>query len=222
MARFVGLVARWTSRHAVRVAVAANAGAAVSSAVGRLRALARRRAPARLGAVVRRATFYGTEGHRFESCRARYSTGKIVRICREFVAERTTCVRRLEARERFWPIFWRTSWRTPRRRAAALTPRASCVSSSVPPGLVAIEIPHANRMRDIVEHGCRLWESVVAEDRRPWSDYITPGQRRMLRRVAADVQDEINRGRRLRAQIRADMRARPVVTPLRMQRGRPR
>jgi hypothetical protein len=33
---------------------------------------------------------------------------------------------------------------------------------------------YANRMRDIVEHGCPLWESVVAEDRRPRSDYITP------------------------------------------------
>ncbi len=36
-----------------------------------------------------------------------------------------------------------------------------------------------------------------------------PKQRRMLRRVAADVQHEINRWQHLRAQIRADMRARP-------------
>jgi hypothetical protein len=35
-------------------------------------------------AVVRRAAFYGTEGQRFESSRARYSTRKIARICRGF------------------------------------------------------------------------------------------------------------------------------------------
>jgi hypothetical protein len=60
-------------------------------------------------------------------------------------------------------------------------------------------------MRDIVEHGCPLWESVVAEVGRPWSDYITPEQRRMLNRVVADVHSEIARGQRLRAQIRADL-----------------
>ena len=64
---------------------------------------------------------------------------------------------------------------------------------------------YANRMRDIVEHGCPLWESVVAEVGRPWSDYITPEQRRMLNRVVADVHSEIARGQRLRAQISADL-----------------
>lgn len=46
---------------------------------------------------------------------------------------------------------------------------------------------YANRMRDIVEHGCPLWESVVAEVGRPWSAYITDQQRQMLHRVVADV-----------------------------------
>ncbi len=67
---------------------------------------------------------------------------------------------------------------------------------------------YANRMRDIVEHGCRLWESVVAEVGRPWSDYITPEQRRMLHQVVADVQTEIARGQRLRVKLRADLQAR--------------
>jgi hypothetical protein len=60
----------------------------------------------------------------------------------------------------------------------------------VTPGLVAIEIPHANRMRDIVEHGGPLWESVVAE-----SATLVRQQHaraaRQLRRLAADVQDEV-------------------------------
>lgn len=63
---------------------------------------------------------------------------------------------------------------------------------------------YANRMRDIVEHGCPLWESVVAETGQPWSDYITPEQRRILNKVADDVNDEIQRGKRLRAQLRAN------------------
>jgi len=67
---------------------------------------------------------------------------------------------------------------------------------------------YANRMRDIVEHGCPLWEAVVAEAERPWSDFITPEQRRMLHRVVADVHSEIARGERLRAQMRTDQRAR--------------
>jgi len=41
---------------------------------------------------------------------------------------------------------------------------------------------YANRMRDIVEHGCPLWESIVAELGRPWSAHITPKQRRILHR----------------------------------------
>jgi len=49
------------------------------------------------------------------------------------------------------------------------------------------------------------WESVVAEVGRPWSDYITPEQRRMLNWVVADVHSEIARAQRLRAQIRADL-----------------
>jgi hypothetical protein len=69
---------------------------------------------------------------------------------------------------------------------------------------------YANRMRDIVEHGCPLWESVVAEVGRPWSAYITPEQRRMLHQVVADVHSEIARGQRLRAQIRAGLQARQV------------
>jgi len=69
---------------------------------------------------------------------------------------------------------------------------------------------YANRMRDIVEHGCPLWESVVAEVGRPWSDYITPEQRRMLHEVVADVDDEIARGQRLRAQIRSGLPAKQV------------
>lgn len=64
---------------------------------------------------------------------------------------------------------------------------------------------YANRMRDIVEHGCPLWEAVVAEAGRPWSEYITPEQRRMLHQVVSDVHAEIARGQRLRAQIRADL-----------------
>jgi hypothetical protein len=35
-----------------------------------------------------RASVYGTEGHRFESSRARYLTRKIVRICRSFASVR--------------------------------------------------------------------------------------------------------------------------------------
>jgi hypothetical protein len=72
---------------------------------------------------------------------------------------------------------------------------------------------YANRMRDIVEHGCPLWESVVADVGRPWSDYITPEQRRVLQQVAADVDSEIARGERLRARIRADHHARRLRTP---------
>jgi hypothetical protein len=64
---------------------------------------------------------------------------------------------------------------------------------------------YANRMRDIVEHGCPLWESVVAEVDRPWSHYIAPEHRRMLHRIVADVHEEIARGERLRAKIRADL-----------------
>lgn len=67
---------------------------------------------------------------------------------------------------------------------------------------------YANRMRDIVEHGCPLWESVVAEVDRPWSAYITAEQRQMLHRVAADVHAEIARGSRLREQALADLRTR--------------
>lgn len=66
---------------------------------------------------------------------------------------------------------------------------------------------YANRMRDIVEHGCPLWESVVAEVGRPWSDYITPEQRQMLHRIVGDVHAEIARGQRLRAQTRAGSHA---------------
>jgi hypothetical protein len=66
---------------------------------------------------------------------------------------------------------------------------------------------YANRMRDIVEHGCPLWESVVAEVGRPWSPYITAQQRQMLHRVVADVHAEIARGQRLRAKVQADWRA---------------
>jgi hypothetical protein len=43
---------------------------------------------------------------------------------------------------------------------------------------------YANRMRDIVGHGCPLWESVVAEVGRPWSDYIPPEQLSAAGRVA--------------------------------------
>jgi hypothetical protein len=64
---------------------------------------------------------------------------------------------------------------------------------------------YANRMRDIAEHGCPLWEEVVAEVGQPWSDYITPEQRSLLLKVAADVHLEIERGERLRAQIRANL-----------------
>src|SRR3954467_4681201 len=39
---------------------------------------------------------------------------------------------------------------------------------------------YANRMRDIAEHGCPLWESVVAEVGQSWSAYITTEQRGML------------------------------------------
>ena len=51
----------------------------------------RRRRPAggldRLGGrLCGRAAFYGTEGHRFESCRARYLARKIVRICRKLLS----------------------------------------------------------------------------------------------------------------------------------------
>ncbi len=66
---------------------------------------------------------------------------------------------------------------------------------------------YANRMRDIAEHGCPLWEEVVAEVGRPWSAYITDEQRQVLLQVAADVHSEIARGERLRAQIRAAERA---------------
>ncbi len=69
---------------------------------------------------------------------------------------------------------------------------------------------YANRMRDIVEHGCPLWESVVAEVGQPWSDYITPEQRRVLHKVVADVHSEIARGHRLQAQIRAELQAKQV------------
>src|SRR3954453_12690880 len=65
---------------------------------------------------------------------------------------------------------------------------------------------YANRMRDIVEHGCPLWESVVAEGDRPWSAFITPEQRQMLHRIVADVHREIARGERLRASMLADSR----------------
>ena len=37
------------------------------------------------GHAIRRAAFYGTEGQRFESSRARSSTRKILHICRDFV-----------------------------------------------------------------------------------------------------------------------------------------
>jgi hypothetical protein len=66
---------------------------------------------------------------------------------------------------------------------------------------------YANRMRDIVEHGCPLWESIVAEVGRPWSAYITPQQRQILHQVVADVHSEIARGQRLRAQILASRQA---------------
>src|SRR4051794_1336345 len=65
---------------------------------------------------------------------------------------------------------------------------------------------YANRMRDIVEHGCPLWESVVAEVGRPWSPYVTTEQRQTLHQVVADVHSEIARGRRLRAKLLADLR----------------
>lgn len=65
---------------------------------------------------------------------------------------------------------------------------------------------YANRMRDIVEHGCPLWETVVAEDDRPWSPYVTREQRQILRGIAADVDDEIARGRRLRDRLVAERR----------------
>lgn len=69
---------------------------------------------------------------------------------------------------------------------------------------------YANRMRDIVEHGCPLWESIVAESGRPWSEYITSDQRRILLRVVADVEGEIARGRRLQEQVRASMKTKPT------------
>lgn len=69
---------------------------------------------------------------------------------------------------------------------------------------------YANRMRDIVEHGCPLWESVVAEIGRPWTPFITPEQRQILHRVVADVHDEIARGERLKADLRLDLQARGV------------
>jgi len=67
---------------------------------------------------------------------------------------------------------------------------------------------YANRMRDIVEHDCQLWESVVAEVGRSWSPYITPEQRRILLRIVDDVHDEIARGKRHRAKLREGLRRR--------------
>lgn len=66
---------------------------------------------------------------------------------------------------------------------------------------------YANRMRDIVEHDCSLWESVVAEVGQPWSQYVTAEQRRALHQVVADVHAEIDRGRRLRAMMLAELQA---------------
>jgi len=45
-------------------------------------------------------------------------------------------------------------------------------------------------MRDIVEHGCPLWESVVADEGRPWSPYVTAEQRLLLHTIVEDVAGE--------------------------------
>ena len=60
---------------------------------------------------------------------------------------------------------------------------------------------YANRMRDLVEHGAKLWEEVVADTGQTWTPYITAGQRAILNQIAADVRAEIARGQRLRAQM---------------------
>jgi hypothetical protein len=39
-----------------------------------------------------RASVYGTEGHRFESCRARFVSQRIMRICRAFVSSQRRCL----------------------------------------------------------------------------------------------------------------------------------
>jgi hypothetical protein len=72
---------------------------------------------------------------------------------------------------------------------------------------------YANRMRDIVEHGCPLWESVVAEVHQPWSQYVTVEQRRMLHQVVADVHSEIARGEHLQARMRSDLAKRQEGKP---------
>jgi hypothetical protein len=60
---------------------------------------------------------------------------------------------------------------------------------------------YANRMRDIVEHHRPIWEQIVAARDEPWTPFVTDEQRRVLLRVAEDVDGEIARGQRLRAKL---------------------
>ena len=67
---------------------------------------------------------------------------------------------------------------------------------------------YADRMRDIVEHGCPLWEDVVSDPTAPWASEITSDQRAILRQVRADVDNEIARGKTLQIKMLADLRKR--------------